>query len=253
MGWSIGFDMNWKRDIGYEVPGYCDHPGCMKEINRGLSYVCGGEPYGGEHGCGLFFCEEHRQYAGARRDNAQLCLRCYHGRNSFEPTPDTPEWLRWKLVHPSWQEWRDENPELVETAKAHLAQLSKLAGPHFQERVEPWMEECFGDEISQDTAERNQRFLEEALELVQSCELPVSEAHQLVDYVYGRAVGEKKQEVGGVMVTLAALCLAQQLDMHEAGEVELERIWTKVDQIREKQKSKPALSPLPGVYPERLS
>jgi hypothetical protein len=44
MGWSIGYDENWKRDIGYGVPAVCDHPKCNKIINRGLSYVCGGEP-----------------------------------------------------------------------------------------------------------------------------------------------------------------------------------------------------------------
>lgn len=84
----------------------------------------------------------------------------------------------------------------------------------FQDRVQPWMIACFGTEIAGDTVERNHRFLEEALELVQACGCTQSEAHQLVDYVFGRPVGEKPQEVGGVMVTLAALCLAQSLDMH---------------------------------------
>lgn len=55
MGWSIGFDSNWGQDIGYGVPSTCDHPDCDAEINRGLSYVCGGEPYGGDEGCGLYF------------------------------------------------------------------------------------------------------------------------------------------------------------------------------------------------------
>ncbi|WP_206360502.1 hypothetical protein, partial [Pseudomonas viridiflava] len=87
--------------------------------------------------------------------------------------------------------------------------------------------------------------------LVQACGATSDEAHQLVDYVYGRPTGEPDQEVGGVMVTLAALCLAHQLDMHAAGETELSRIWTKVDQIRAKQAAKPAMSPLPGAYPER--
>ena len=50
MGWSIGYDSNWDRDIGYGVPAYCDHPDCNEEIDRGLSYVCGGEPYGGDRG-----------------------------------------------------------------------------------------------------------------------------------------------------------------------------------------------------------
>lgn len=115
----------------------------------------------------------------------------------------------------------------------------------FQTRIQPWLLECFGPLIAADAVERNHRFLEEGLELVQACGCSQSEAHQLVDYVYGRPVGEKHQEVGGVMVTLAALCLAQQLDMHVCGETELARIWTKVEQIRAKQAAKPKHSPLP--------
>ncbi|MEW8189899.1 MAG: hypothetical protein AB2766_11400 [Candidatus Thiodiazotropha endolucinida] len=115
----------------------------------------------------------------------------------------------------------------------------------FQNRVYPWLMECFGPTIAGDRHERNHRFLEEALELVQACGCTASEAHQLVDYVYGRSIGDKPQEVGGVMVTLAALCLAHEMDMHDAGEVELARIWTKVEQIRAKQAAKPKHSPLP--------
>lgn len=127
-------------------------------------------------------------------------------------------------------------PECAAPAPASVA---------FQARVKPWMLECFGAEIAADAEERNHRFLEEALELVQACGCTSSEAHQLVDYVFDRPAGEKRQEIGGVMVTLAALCLAQSLDMHEAGEIELTRIWTKVDQIRAKQAAKPKHSPLP--------
>lgn len=127
------------------------------------------------------------------------------------------------------------------------------AAPSFQQRVQPWMMACFGAAISANVIERNHRFLEESLELVQSTGCTRSEAHQLVDYVYGRPAGETHQEVGGVMVTLAALCLAHPgLDMHEAGEVELARIWTKVEKIRAKQAAKPAHSPLPESTPAQL-
>lgn len=122
----------------------------------------------------------------------------------------------------------------------------------FQGRVQPWMMACFGAEIAADGAERNHRFLEESLELVQASACTASEAHQLVDYVYGRPVGERAQEVGGVMVTLAALCLAQGLDMHAAGETELARIWTKVEAIRAKQAAKPKHSPLPVAAPQPI-
>lgn len=121
----------------------------------------------------------------------------------------------------------------------------------FQPRVKPWLIACFGAEIAGDRAERNHRFLEESLELVQSLGCTAGDAHQLVDYVFGRPVGEPHQEAGGVMTTLAALCLANGLDMHIAGEDELARIWTKVEQIRAKQAAKPEGSPLAEAMPAR--
>jgi hypothetical protein len=116
----------------------------------------------------------------------------------------------------------------------------------FQEAVSEWMFACFGQEISGDVQERCHRFLEEALELVQSKGCTASEARQLVDYVFNRSVGDPIQEVGGVMVTIAALCSAIGLSMDAAGELELERVWTKIDKIREKQAAKPKHSPLPA-------
>ena len=117
MGWAIGSDRNRERDIGYGVPAICDHPECLEEIDRGLGYVCGSDVYGGDFGCGLFFCSEHREYTG-RRDNGkiiypQLCERCAKRRKAFEPKPDTPEWINWKLTDESWGPWREENPEFV--------------------------------------------------------------------------------------------------------------------------------------------
>jgi hypothetical protein len=50
-----------------------------------------------------------------------------------------------------------------------------------------------------------------------------------------------------VMTTLAALCYASDINMQEAGDTELARIWTKVDAIREKQLRKPKHTPLPGA------
>lgn len=115
----------------------------------------------------------------------------------------------------------------------------------FQSRVNPWMYETFGPEIANDRSERNHRFLEESLELVQACGCTFEEVLLLANYVYERPIGEPHQEVGGVMVTLAALCLAQGLDMHVSAEAELQRVWQLKDQIREKQRKKPRSSPLP--------
>jgi hypothetical protein len=131
--------------------------------------------------------------------------------------------------------------QMRDYARAAMASAS----PPLQTRMMAWLLECFGPEIAGDKIERNHRFLEEALELVQACGCTADEAHQLVDYTYGRPVGEARQEVGGVVTTLSALCSAQGIDMHDAAEAELARIWTKIDVIRAKQAAKPKHSPLP--------
>ncbi len=109
----------------------------------------------------------------------------------------------------------------------------------FQELVRQWCYWCFGAEITDNKEERAHRFLEEALELFQSCERPQEEAEILVKYVYGRPTGKMTQEVGGVMVTLAALCNANNISMDKAGEVELQRVWDNIEKIRTKQAAKP--------------
>lgn len=115
----------------------------------------------------------------------------------------------------------------------------------FQKRVLNWLMECFSNEVCRDGVERNHRFLEESLELVQSLGCTRSEAHQLVDYVFGRPVGEPLQELGGTMVTLAALASCHDMDLNDAAEMELARVWTKIEKIRAKQLAKPKHSPLP--------
>lgn len=118
MSWAVGYDTNWQRDIGYGVPATCDRPKCGEAIDRGLSFVCGGEPYGGEHGCGLHFCETHQGYEDIHSPARQLCERCAAGKRPFEPTPDTAEWLEWKLTDESWAQWRQDNAAEVERIRA---------------------------------------------------------------------------------------------------------------------------------------
>jgi hypothetical protein len=121
----------------------------------------------------------------------------------------------------------------------------------FQKRVAGWMMQCFTPEITADKLERNDRFIEEALELTQATGYCRERAHALVDYVFDREKGDPDQEVGGVMVTLAALCNPHGLDMVEAGERELARILQPeiVEKIRAKQASKPTGSALPVPPP----
>lgn len=140
----------------------------------------------------------------------------------------------------------NEDGRCCGTGECWTCPLSAEKFHDFQARTAVWMRACFGAEISLDRTERSHRFIEEALELVQAAGCTSSEAHQLVDYVFGRPVGELPQEVGGVMVTLAALCQAHDVDMHAAGETELGRVWTKIDVIRAKHAMKPKHSPLPG-------
>jgi len=114
-----------------------------------------------------------------------------------------------------------------------------------QNRVSLWLNYCFGREIAQDKTERNHRFLEESLELTQSLGCTKSEAHQLVDYVFDRPIGEPIQELGGTLITLLALCYPNGLNANEAFKRELKRVWKKADAIREKHNNKPKHSPLP--------
>jgi hypothetical protein len=119
MSWAVGYDTNWRRDIGYGVPAECDHPDCTGKIDRGLGYVCGGEPYGGEKGCGLYFCESHL-YAAPQR-----CDRCLEDKPPFDPTPDLAEWSAHKLTDESWGQWRAEHPDEVARLTADLQYLPK--------------------------------------------------------------------------------------------------------------------------------
>lgn len=89
------------------------------------------------------------------------------------------------------------------------------------------------------------RFLEEALELAQATGCSKGEALELVDYVFAREIGDTRQEVGGVMVTLAGLCHAANVDLEDAAEAELKRNWNRIDLIRAKHFARPANSALP--------
>jgi len=123
MGWSLGFDNKWGRDIGYGVPATCDQPGCDVKIDRGLAYVCAHQqPYGGEDGCGLYFCHAHLSCGKCERCRAITDDGPYIA--PFMPKPDHRQWIEWKLTHESWRTWRDENPVKVALMRAALAEGS---------------------------------------------------------------------------------------------------------------------------------
>ncbi len=141
---------------------------------------------------------------------------------------------------------REARMQAQDTATELFEQVRVLKNAGvFQGEVHKWMLTCFGEDITADRDERNHRFLEEALELVQSTGCTAEEAHQLVDYVFNRPVGDPPQECGGVMVTLAAWCIANKLDLQQCARTELDRIWLDIPKIRAKQAAKPRHSPLP--------
>lgn len=145
----------------------------------------------------------------------------------------------------------------VQDAAEALAQyqerfpLAHITSPNsFQPRVDDWMEKCFGTEVSADRLERGDRLLEEVLELLQSGDYPAERVSLLTSYVWSRDKGEPAQEVGGVMLTLAAYCSAHGLDMDAAAEAELSRVSTPemIEKIRKKQADKPTGSALPQKW-----
>ena len=110
----------------------------------------------------------------------------------------------------------------------------------YQARVADWMMACFGAEITGSLEERCLRFFEEAGELCQALGMGEQQAQDLVAYTWSREKGAPGQEVGGVMVTLAAMCHAAGLDMAGEGETELARIDTPetIEKIRTKHQGK---------------
>ena len=125
----------------------------------------------------------------------------------------------------------------------------------FQVASHTWVLKCLGVEAAHDIRVRLHRFLEEALELVQSLGLTREEAHQLVDYVFGREIGEPRQELGGVLTTLGTLAAAAGLDMQDDGERELARVNQPemMEKIARKHFAKPAFSALPEAADRPLA
>lgn len=136
MGYAVYDDKNNRdRFAGYGVPAVCDFPPCNKKINRGLAYSCGDGNF--TEYCGLHFCEDHLRSApegGYPSDDEydeeevdveyiQMCERCAYGDPPFEPKPDLYEWTTHLLTDESWEQWRQENPVLVQQKIQDLKDL----------------------------------------------------------------------------------------------------------------------------------
>lgn len=111
-------------------------------------------------------------------------------------------------------------------------------------RVRGWLYTTFGGEILNDIEERMLRLGEETIELGQVEGITREQWHGLVDQVYDKPVGERSQELGGVMVCVAAyLALTDQEGFDELV-TELDRIEQPeiVEKIRTKWKQKLVVS-----------
>lgn len=75
MGWANCGEDDIGRPVGYAHDAICDHFMCTADIDRGLSYVCGGMHGSHNHGCGRYFCERHL-WLGCG-EATQLCKACY--------------------------------------------------------------------------------------------------------------------------------------------------------------------------------
>lgn len=88
MGWSdCGVDSTG-RPIGYAYDAVCDHPECSKEIDRGLSYACGGmhgedSPNGS---CELYFCWNH--LIPCEDEDGKLVFVCKRCEKNFPEDDD---------------------------------------------------------------------------------------------------------------------------------------------------------------------
>jgi len=116
-----------------------------------------------------------------------------------------------------------------------------------QADVDHWMVDCFGEKTTKNTQERSHRFLEEALELVQTLDCSKEDAHDLVEYVFNRPKGEIQQEIGGVSITFLALCNAVNESLFNCCYTELDRCWDNKEKIKEKHRLKPRNFPLPQL------
>lgn len=151
---------------------------------------------------------------------------------------------QYKHIGETWWDNLEGEPTMELRAQYSVRQIIRLATESkflnpddhsFQGRVLPWVISCFGLEILNDAPKRTYRFLEEALELVQACGCSREDIYSLIDVIYDKQPGKVPQEVGGVMVTLAALCLAKKLDMEHCAERELAFNWTRIEQLRTKE------------------
>lgn len=108
-----------------------------------------------------------------------------------------------------------------------------------------WMRKCFGTSpellaLKSSVTERVARIVEEMTELAQAEGLTRDEVMRLVDDVYVREIGDPRQELGGVMICLAAYAHTKSFNLEEEWRKEFARIShpDKIERIRARQDTK---------------
>lgn len=74
-----------------------------------------------------------------------------------------------------------------------------------QVEILQWANATFGTATADNTGERNRRFAEESIELVQALGLDKQVLHDIIDHVYAKPDGDIAQEIGQVGVSLLGL------------------------------------------------
>jgi len=99
MGWGDCGDDSKGRPIGYCYEAECDHDGCNKKIDRGLSYACGGTHGEADCYCEKYFCSTHKRLAWSEDGEnvlfkQDLCLKCADELEKYHKEEQEPETLK---------------------------------------------------------------------------------------------------------------------------------------------------------------
>jgi hypothetical protein len=183
-----------------------------------------------------------------------VCRRasCWHGDfvcdAVYEVSAGTIQMTRRELLalnleHPSYLKTNDE---LVREGDAAMRPPDFVIGVDElpsaridrQSLVGDWVRRTFGDDLMC-AEERVSRVLEEAIELAQAEGLAPSRIHALIDHVYSKEPGDRRQEVGGLEVTILAYCATTSLSVDECEAHEIARVLSKpAGHFRERQAAK---------------
>lgn len=93
-----------------------------------------------------------------------------------------------------------------------------------QRKVANWCARAFGWAHARSMEQRGIRFAEEAIEAAQAAGCNPAMLHRLIDHVFAKPVGDLRQELGGVGVTLLALAEAAGVSAEEAEINEVDRV-----------------------------